>query len=103
MAAFAAAIVGVLAYHAGVSHGLVLNPQMAGAVQGWYPRMGFHPFGFVFPFFFLFFWFAVARFLLWGRPWRRACHHQRMSGEVPPAFEEWHRQLHERKMNESLK
>jgi len=39
-------------------------------------------------------WLVVGRSLFWGRRWR----HGYYAGGygVPPAFEEWHRQAHDR-------
>ena len=88
--------VGIGAYQIGVSHAVVTTVQRADApVQYVVPYHGFHPFGFVFPLFFLLFWFAVARFFFWGGPWRRRWYGH--PGEnMPPSFEEWHRQAHDR-------
>ena len=85
--------IGILAFNSGVTRGIAINPQGGPAAFAWHP-FWFHPFGFVFPLFMLFFWFAFARFLFWGGPWRRGWHHE--SGGVPPRFEQWHRQMHER-------
>jgi hypothetical protein len=98
--ALIAVAVGVVAYNAGVSHGLALSGQTA-AVPGPYPYGWYRPwgFGFVFPLLFLGFWFLLARSFFWGGPWRRRYYagmHQ-----LPPAFEEWHRQAHERMKTES--
>ena len=88
-----AVLVGVLAYNAGVSSGLAANPQAVSAIEGWRPHFWFHPFGFVFPLFFLFFWFGMARFLLWGG--RR--HHRAWRDEGAPSwFDAWHREAHDR-------
>jgi hypothetical protein len=90
-----AAGVGMLAYDAGVAHGLAAHVPPAGApAYAWHPYGWYHPFGFLFPLFFLFGFFLVVRLLLWGgcrRAW-----HAGMSGGVPAAFEEWHRRAHER-------
>jgi len=93
-------VVGSLAYNAGVAHGVAVAangtpgwPMWAVWGGGWYP--GFHPFGFVFPLFFLFGFFFLIRRLMWGagRHWG------------PPAwserFDQWHRDAHER-MNKPL-
>jgi hypothetical protein len=58
---------------------------------GWYRPWGFG-FGFLVPLFFFGFWFLVLRGLFWGGPWRR----WRGPSGGPDAFEEWHRQAHER-------
>src|SRR5437762_2113387 len=91
--------VGMLAYNAGLARGLASSAQAGGAAPMVWPGYWFHPFGFVFPLFFLFFWFAAARFLFWGGPWRRRWHYAPTQG-VPPMFEEWHRQAHERTKTE---
>ncbi len=86
--------VGIFAYNAGAAHGLATAAQTTpGAVVTWRPYYGFHPFGFAFPLFFLFFWFFVARFLFWGGPWRRW--HGPDTGSRA-SFDDWHRQAHER-------
>jgi len=94
LAAIASVGVGIVAFNAGVTRGLAANPQVGSTPFAGYP-FWFHPFGFVFPLFILFFWFAIARFVFWGGPWRRRWHDQASEG-VPPRFEEWHRQVHER-------
>jgi hypothetical protein len=109
LAAMAAVAIGGLAYHAGVEQGLaegrrVSEAPPAGSAAGepyrQFPPFGFWhfaPFGFFFPLFpllFIFLVFFLIRGLFWGRcggyyygPWR---------GGVPPTFEEWHRQAHEK-------
>jgi hypothetical protein len=97
VAVIIAAVVGVVAYNAGVSHGLAISGQVAaapppyGPYYGWYRPWGF---GFAFPLLFLGFWFLLARSFFWGAPWRRR--YYAGMHELPPAFEEWHRQAHER-------
>jgi hypothetical protein len=91
-AAIAAVVVAIVAYNAGVAHGLAASPQAVAA--GWHPHLWFHPFGFLFPLFFLFVFFAFARFAFWGGPWRRGWHDR--WGGPPPTFDDWHRQAHER-------
>jgi hypothetical protein len=83
--------VGMMAYNAGMSHGLALNPNSAAAALAWRPW--FHPFGFVFPFFFLFFWVFVAKALFWGGRWR---HHGPTSGAWSDRLDQWHRDAHDR-------
>jgi hypothetical protein len=86
----------MVSYNAGVSHGLAISPALAnaplGAVlpYGWYRPWGFG-FG---PLFLLLFWFLVLRTFLWGG-WHRRRWASGGCG-APPAFEEWHRQAHER-------
>ena len=93
------AIAAVVAYNIGVSHGLAQQLAAQGAQlppypypYGWYRPWGF---GFGFPIlFFVLIWLVVARGLFWGRRWR----HGYYAGGygVPAAFEEWHRQAHDR-------
>ena len=94
-AVLAAAIVGVVSYNAGVSHGLAISPAVAnapvgafGPPYGWYRPWGFG-FGFG-PLFFLVFWFLALRLFFWGGMHRRR-------GQY---FEEWHRRAHERMNNQ---
>ncbi len=94
LAAFLSVGVGVLAFNAGVAHGLSAVPPPAGMPPyAWHPYGWYHPFGFLFPLFFLFGFFFLVRVLLWGG-YRRGWHHGAYGG-VPPAFEEWHRRAHE--------
>jgi hypothetical protein len=85
------AVVGFAAYQAGLAHAVaVAAPGGAAAVP--VPQLyWFHPFGFIFPLFLLFFVFGAFRLLVWGGPWR--WRHGGYSG-VPPAFDEWHRRAH---------
>jgi ABC-type Fe3+ transport system permease subunit len=93
------AIAAVVAYNIGVSHGLAQQLAAQGAQlppypypYGWYRPWGF---GFGFPIlFFVLIWLVAVRGLFWGRRWR----HGYYAGGygVPPAFEEWHRQAHDR-------
>ena len=99
-------LVGVAAYDAGVSHGVAQQLAAQGGQAAApaapypypypYPYMWYRPwgFGFVFPLLFLGFWFVLLRGLFWGRRWRNG-YHPGWHG-VPPAFDEWHRQAHER-------
>jgi len=88
-----AAVVGMLSFNAGVSHGLALNPA-AGAAAGARPpypwRYGWGwGFGFA-PIFVLLFWFmmfGVLRALWWGGGHRRRWY--------PHDLESWHRRMHE--------
>jgi hypothetical protein len=108
--------VGVIAYNVGMSHGLAQGAvaQAGGAVAPYpypypYPyAYGWHrPSGFGFPFLLLFFafWFLVFRRAWWGGPWRRHPYWRGPYGpygvdfqppQPPPAFDDWHRQAHER-------
>jgi len=95
------AIAGVVAYNTGLSHGLAQSAVAQGGAippyaYGWYRPWGF---GFGFPFFFVLLWFVLLRGLWWGGPrWRH--HYYAGSRGAPSAFDEWHRQAHER-MKES--
>ena len=77
-----AAVVGGIAYNAGVAHGIqqsgkVLVPAAPGPYPYPYPyAYGWHPWGFGFffvPLFFILFWFVILRGLFWHRRW----HHGR--------------------------
>jgi hypothetical protein len=93
-----AGAVGVIAYNAGVSHGLAMAGNTGVPPVGpfppyyWYRPWGFGFFG---PFLFVFFSFFLLRVLFWrglhGRRWMYAGSH-----DVPPPFDEWHRRAHER-------
>lgn len=108
-----AAGLGIYAYNVGVAQGLAENVQLTdlppGAEARPYPYYYggpflFHrPFGFGFfgcfgPLLFLFLFFVLFRGLWWGGPWRHGPGWKRghWGHGVPPTFEEWHRQAHER-------
>jgi hypothetical protein len=93
-ALFLSVIVGIFAYNAGAAHGFAAASPAAGTTTPWPHYYWFHPFGFVFPFFFLLFWVFVARALFWGGPWRRRWYGP--DGRMRASFDEWHRQAHER-------
>src|SRR5438874_2261205 len=98
---------GVLAYHAGVSHGLAMSAPAAGAVPGaggvptvvnYYGRSwgwGFFPFG-------ILLWIFVLRLLFWGGRRRWYYHHGPWGGpyDGPGSFEDWHRRAHEKMNNQ---
>ena len=86
-----AAIVGALAYNAGVMHGVEQSGKIVVAAPGAYPHYAWHPFGFFFPpFFFILFWILIARSFFWRRGWHRgAC-------GADSRLEDWHRHAHER-------
>jgi hypothetical protein len=91
-----AAIVGVVAFNAGVSHGLAVSVPVAGAAPGAFPPFyWYHPWGFgFFPLGFVLFWFLLFRLVFWGGFHRRRWY--RGPYDVPPSFDEWHRRAHER-------
>ena len=65
-----AAMVGVMAYNAGVAHGIQQSGKIVMPPPGAYPypMYGWHPWGFGFffaPLFFLFFFFFIVRGLFW--------------------------------------
>ncbi len=86
-----AAGVGVMAYNAGVVHGVAQSGKIVTGPQGVYPYMGWHPWGFGFffgpLFLILFFFFFVVRGLFWGAWHRGRCGYR--------GLDEWHRQAHE--------
>ncbi len=97
LAITALVLVGVYAYNVGVAHGLAESGKLAafghgGPVGGWWPGPWAFGFGFfpIWPLFFILFWFLVVRALFWRGPW----HHRGWGGDVPPAFDEWHRRAH---------
>jgi len=108
-----AALVGFLAYDAGVAHGVATaaSQQIAAAPQGTPPPAVFAPygpygpygyyrpwgFGFFFgPLFFFLLFVFVLRGLVWGGRWRRYGYYPRGPYGDPAAFDEWHRRAHER-------
>ena len=109
-ALLAAVAIGTVAYQAGVSHGLALQPPVAAAPPAAgaapvapppypYSPYGFYGpwrFGFFGPLLFLFFWIFLLRgiFFCGGWGWRRRWHYDR--DQWPDRFEEWHRRAHER-------
>jgi hypothetical protein len=101
VAALVAAVVGVAAYDAGVSHGLAQQVAAAGNAPAAYPYP-YHwhrPWGFGI-FFPLLFGFLLLRLIFWGgfghRRWGGGAYCGTAGRDVPPAFEEWHRRAHER-------
>ena len=102
LAALAAVVIGVVAYNAGVSHGLA--QQIAVSATGAYPYpYGWpRPWGFGFGFFFpLLLGFLLLRLVFWGgyghRRWHRGRGYYGAGPcDVPPGFDEWHRRAHER-------
>ncbi len=101
------ALVGVYIYNLGVAHGLAEGTAATGVggrdapFIGWWRPWGFG-FGFFpfFPFLVILFWFVVLRGFFWRGPWygRRFVGRGWNDGRdgVPPAFEEWHRRVHDR-------
>ncbi|HWW60002.1 MAG TPA: hypothetical protein VN181_01415 [Thermoanaerobaculia bacterium] len=86
-----AALVGALAWNAGVAHGIEHGGKVV-APNGPYPYYGYgwHPPLFFFgPFSVILFVFLFARALSWRRGWHRGC----------GSLEEWHRQAHEKMWN----
>jgi hypothetical protein len=86
--------VGVISYNSGVEHGLAIAAASADIpAQSLPPYMwhGFWGFG-LGPLGLVFFWFLMFRLFFWGG--RGGWRHGRYGG--PGAFEEWHRQAHER-------
>ena len=93
-----AVAVGVIAYNAGVSHGLAIAGSAGPAPTGPFPPYGWYrPWGFGFfgPFLFVLFWFFLLRVLFWGGFYRRRWMYPGFQ-DAPPSFDEWHRRAHER-------
>jgi hypothetical protein len=99
--------VGVVAYNAGVSHGLAMSVPAAGgvpAVVNYYGRSwgwGFFPFG-------ILLWVFVLRFLFWGGCGGRRWYYRHGPWGGPydgphegsGTFDDWHRRAHERMNNQ---
>jgi hypothetical protein len=118
VAILAAGLVGLLAYNAGVAHGVAMSAvagaagaaveeggRTAAAYHHPYGYYGWHPWGFgfgfpLFPLFALFFFVFACRVLFWGGPGRRHWHHHRDGCDLPPRFDDWHRRAHERMKDE---
>ena len=94
--------VGFYSYNAGMARGVAESGRVIASPGGaaptiFWPRPWGFGFGFpLFPLFFVFFWIFVLRGLFW-----RGGHWSRRWGVdgVPPAFEDWHRRIHERPAN----
>jgi hypothetical protein len=98
VAVLIAMVVGFIAYHAGVAHGLAIGPQATGnAAAVFRPYRWFRPWGFglLGPFVFVLFWFFLFRVLLWGGPYQRGLWHPGYY-DAPSRFDEWHKRAHER-------
>ena len=100
VAAAVALGIGVVAFNMGVAQGMTqsaqaLTPPPGTAYVYVWPRPWGFGFGFLFPLFFFAFWLLVVRNLFWRRGWGSY-----RGGEVPPAFEEWHRRAHARSSGE---
>jgi len=106
--------IGVAVYNYGVAQGLAASGSLAAPEGGAVPYVpyapyglfyrpwgfGFFPFGFIFPLLFFLLIFALIRgafFRGWhaGGPGYWGSRPGTGPGEVPPAFEEWHRKMHE--------
>ena len=109
LAVLAAVAIGSVAYEAGVSHGIALQPPVAVAPPAagappvapgpypYYPYGYYRPwrFGFFGPLLFVFFWIFLLRgIFFWGGGWRRRWHGG--PDYWPQRFDEWHRQAHDR-------
>jgi hypothetical protein len=92
-----AAVIGGIAYNAGVAQGIEESGKVIAAPGGPYPYpyMGWHRpwgFGFLFgPLFFILFWIVIARGLFGRGGWSRRC---------GGGLDEWHRRAHERVWND---
>jgi len=117
LAVVAMVVIGTIAYQAGVSQGIALQPPpvvAAPAAPGgaqaapvptpypyypyrYYRRGPFGLFGFVGPLFGLIFFIFFMRMIFWGLfgwGWRRRWHYDPDYG--PSRFDDWHRRAHER-------
>lgn len=92
------AIAAIVAYNIGFSHGLAQQLAQSGQVPA-FPFPYYRPWGFGFGFpilFFILFWFVLVRALFWRRRWHPGYGYPAWRSGLPQAFEEWHRQAHER-------
>lgn len=98
-----AAIVGTMAYNAGVTRGIEQSGKIVvapvGAVPVPYPYYyGYRPWGggfFLTPFLFIAFWFVVARAMFRRGGWQGG------GCGAEGRLDEWHRRMHERMANGS--
>jgi hypothetical protein len=92
--------VGVLSYNAGVEHGFAIAAASADLpARSLPPYMWYRPWSFgLGPLGLIFFCFILFRVFFWGGG-RGGWRHARYGG--PGAFEEWHRQAHERMNQQS--
>ena len=119
LAVVAAIAIGTIAFQAGGSQGIALQPPAAAApaapggaqavpVQppypysyGYYRPWRFGPFGFIGPLLSVLFFVFVFRFIFWGLfgwGWRRRrwYYDRYYDPDAPSHFDEWHRRAHER-------
>jgi hypothetical protein len=119
LALVAAVAIGTVAYQAGVSQGIALQPPAAtapvapGAAQATPPPYPYYPyryygrgpfgfFGFVGPLFGLIFFIFIMRTIFWGLfgwgwGWRRRWMYRGYDPDYGPSrFDDWHRRAHER-------
>ena len=104
-----AAVVGAMAYNAGVAHGIQQSGKIVFAPPGAAPAAPYpypypypyywHPWGFGLfgPLIFLFVFFAIMRAIFWRAAWHRGAYGAcGPGGRWGDRMEEWHRQMHER-------
>jgi len=115
LALVAAVAIGTIAYQAGVSRGIALQPPPAvaapaapGGVQAappppypYYPYGYYRPwrFGFFGPLLTILFFVFVLRAFVWGLfgwGWRRRWRYSGYPDDGPSRFDEWHRRAHDR-------
>src|SRR6266498_3771686 len=98
-----AAVVGGMAYNAGIAHGIEQSAKIVAAPAGApapyypYPYGWYRPWGFGFffgPFFFIIFCLMIFRAIFWSSAWHRR------GGYCGGGFSEWHRREHEQMSNE---
>ena len=91
----AIAAIAFFAYQAGIAQGspVTLEAPSGQTVPAPYPY-----FGILIPLFLFFLAIHAFRVLFWGPRWGRGYHHgpwrRGWDGDVPPMFEEWHKQAH---------
>ena len=116
-AVLAMVAIGGIAYQAGVSQGIALQPPAAAAPAApggaqaapapvydgyrYYRPWRYGPFGFVWPLFSILFFVFFMKAIFWGLfgygwGWRRRWYYDRPDDYGPSRFDEWHRRAHER-------
>jgi hypothetical protein len=103
-----AAVVGGIAWNAGLHHGIEQSGKIVAAPAGTqpyayppypYPYYGWHGGFFFFPFLGIILFFVLIRALFWGR---RGGWHRHGCGNRDEDYEEMHRRMHERMSNVSV-
>jgi hypothetical protein len=95
-----ALIIGVGAYQLGVAQGLAQTGTAVAPVAYYHPFF-YGGFGFLFPLLFIFLLFFLIRGAFWGGSGRRYGGYGYYRGDPRERFEEWHKELHGEKPQQS--